>query len=558
MYLLRSPPDPDLTILQKLKVFFAGHWKGVVIFVTPLVFLFMIVGGKPTYNWCGYTLIIMGIFWMTECLPLPITALLPLVIFPLGGVMSTIETASCYINDTVLMFLGSLMLAYSVEQSGLHRRLAYCTIRTIGYSHVKLLLAICIVTTFVSMWITNTAATTMMVPIIFAILRVFDSQGIIKMYETSPDGEKCASDITVCYFCCATYSATVGGIGTLIGTGTNLVFKGLFETKYPDVKEYLSFPLFSGFGVPYMIILELFVYLCLSFQYLGLGRPKSKIAQKVKITDKAKLATQRAIADEVKKMGKITFHEIMVLILFGGAIIAFFCRSPEMFTGWGDTLESYFNVSKRTKFIRDSALSTFVLFLMFLLPATLTFFKNCTAKFHEHLPTAPIRSVLDWKTLNDVMPYSYMFLLGGGFAISTAAAATGMNEKISEFLSFMKNLPKEVALLVITVIVILVTNFASNVAVANVFVPICMVIAEEMKMHPLWACIAAGFSASMCFMLPVGTPGNLIVQGAANIRTMSMVKCGFAPTVTTIFISWMAFSFWAPMIWPDVKKETPF
>ncbi|CAH2217707.1 jg470, partial [Pararge aegeria aegeria] len=112
--------------------------------------------------------------------------------------------------DSMLMFVGSLILAYSVEQCGLHERLAYIAIRSIGYSHIRLLIAMCIVTTFVSMWITNTAATTMMVPINFAVLKVFEDQKLLKVYDTTSDGEKVASDITTCYFCVATFSATIG------------------------------------------------------------------------------------------------------------------------------------------------------------------------------------------------------------------------------------------------------------------------------------------------------------------------------------------------------------
>ncbi|XP_053607922.1 protein I'm not dead yet-like [Plodia interpunctella] len=552
MYLLRSKPEPDLKIIEKLKIFFVGHWRGALLVFAPIAFCFLLMpeenaGVAPKYCYCGYTLILMGIFWMTECLPLAITALLPLLVFPISGVMSSADTAHCYMNDTILMFIGSLMLAYSVEQSGLHKRLAYNTIKIIGYSHKKLLLGICMVTTFVSMWITNTAATTMMVPIIFAILRVFDSQGIIKMYETI-DGEKYATDITVCYFCCATYSATIGGIGTLIGTGTNLVFKGLYETQYPTKVEVITFPKFSAFAVPYMLVLETCMYLCLTFQYLGLLRPNSKVAQKTKITPAAITATKKKIEEEIKKMGRITCHELMVILLFGGAIVGFFCRSPQIFSGWADLILTFFEITEKG-YIKDSALINLVLFFMFLLPASIVFIKNCLAKFHEQLPKGPIRSVLDWSELNDKMPYSFMFLLGGGFAISTAADKTELNKKISNTMSFMTSLPHEVIILLIVIIVIFVTNFASNVAVAYVFVPIFMVIADNAKMDPLWACIAAGYSASHCFMLPVGTPGNLIVQGAANIRTKSMIKCGAAPTFFCIIITWVFITFYSPVIW---------
>ncbi|KAH9627852.1 hypothetical protein HF086_001748 [Spodoptera exigua] len=291
-----------------------------------------------------------------------------------------------------MMFLGSLVLAYSVEQSGLHKRLAYFAIQLIGYSHLKLLLAMCCVTTFASMWITNTAATTMMVPINFAVLKVFEDQKVIKVFEKNSDGDLVASDTTACYFCAATFSATVGGIGTLVGTGTNLVFKGLFMQSYLEAPEYLSFPKFSFFAVPFMIVLETFVYLYMAVTYFGFLS------------------------------------------------------------------------------IRDSALAMFVGFLMLLLPRTLSFFSNFTVKYKEDMPKGKALSVLDWGLLNTQMPFAFSFLL--------------------------------------VVVVVLVTNFASNVAVCNVFTPIAM----------------------------------------------QLIVAGFGPTLSTMALTWIAMNTYAPIIWPDLRE----
>ncbi|XP_041978244.1 protein I'm not dead yet-like isoform X2 [Aricia agestis] len=449
------------------------------------------------------------------------------------------------------MFIGSLILAYSVEQSGLHLRLAYGMIRLIGYSHVRLLLSLCIVTTFISMWITNTAATTMMVPLCFAVLRVFESQNLLNVYKKNSEGEDVATDITVCYFCTITYSATVGGIGTLIGTGTNLVFKGLFMTQYPSAPEYLSFPLYSGFAVPMMIALAVSTFLSMAVVYLGLLRPGSKAAKETKITPDAKRALKKQVDADWKRLGMLTYWEIMVIILFGGGILAFFCRSPQIFKGWGDAILEYYGI-KDNKFVRDSALAMFVSFLMFLLPSNLDFFKNCTAKYKEDLPKERIRSVLDWRIVITQLPYSFCFLLGGGFALSDAARKTGLNEKIGEVLQGLKNLPNVIILLMIIIVVVFVTNFASNVAVCNVVAPIAMQLAKEINRNPLWYDLAAGIAASFCFMIPVGTPGNLVVQSAAKIPTSKMIVAGALPTVFAIIIIWIMVYFWAPVVWPDI------
>ncbi|XP_028158441.1 protein I'm not dead yet-like [Ostrinia nubilalis] len=544
--------EEDMAFFSKVLLFLSVHWRGVVCVVAPIVLIAVLTPFPPKpYQWCGYTLVLMAIFWVTECIPIAVTSFLPVLIFPLTGVSTTAETCQAYINDSVLMFIGSIILAFSVEQSGLHKRLAYFAIRIIGYSHVRLLLAMCLVTTFVSMWVTNTAATTMMVPINLAVLKVFDDQNIIKLYDTGPDGENMASDITTAYFCAATYSATIGGIGTLVGTATNLAFKGLFQTAYPEAPELLSFPKFSAFAVPYMIIMEIFVYLYFIIFYFGVFRPGSVAAKSAKMTKKGIELAEKAILEDSKKMGRITFWEVMVLLLFILAMIGFFCRSPQIFTGWADLITKSFGISD-TRYVRDSSLALCVCTLMFLLPSTLAVFKNFTAKFHEDLPKTRVTSVLDWRTMNVAMPWSFMFLIGGGFALSNAAKSTGLNSKIGETMKILKELPDLVIILIITVVVIFITNFASNVAVANVMCPLAMQLAKEIKKNPLWYCLVTGFCASYCFMIPVGTPGNLVVQSAVNIPTRKMIIAGAGPTITTIIVTFFAMSFWAPVIWPEL------
>ncbi|XP_046959691.1 protein I'm not dead yet-like [Vanessa cardui] len=552
--MLRSKEEPLLLPKERFKIMFAVHWRGLLCVIVPILAIVVLLPlpAEP-YQWTAYCLVVMAIFWVSECIPLPVTSFIPVIVFPLSGVSSTTDVCKAYVNDSVFMFLGSLILAYSVEQSGLHKRLAYCAIQAIGYSHVRLLTAMCIVTTFVSMWITNTAATTMMVPINFAVLKVFEEQKLLKIYETNKDGDKIASDITTCYFCTATYSATIGGIGTLVGTATNLVFKGLFITRFPDAPELLSFPKFSAFGVPYMIILDFFMLMYMLIVYVGVLRPKSETAKKSLISPEGMAAAQKAVESDYAKLGKLSFWEFMVIVLFGGAMVAFFCRSPQIFEGWGDAINDYFDL-KDEKFVRDSALAALVAFMMFLFPSNLLFFRNCRAKYHEDFPKTRVPSVLNWKTLMAELPYSFTFLLGGGFALSDAARKTGLNEKIGEFLQALKGLPNIVVLLILIIFVVLITNIASNVAVCNVLTPISMQLAKEIGQNPLWYVIASGFSSSYCFMFPVGTPGNLVVQSAAKIPTQKMIKAGLGPTFTTIIVTWLAVYFYAPIVWPSLHS----
>ncbi|OWR50803.1 I'm not dead yet [Danaus plexippus plexippus] len=378
---------PPLEVTDKLKIYLIVHWRGIITLLVPLLTIGILVPFPPEkWQWTAYCLLVMAVYWVTECIPLPVTAFLPVIVFPITGVMTTTEVCKCYVSDAVIMFLGSLMLAASVEQSGLHRRMAFVAIRSVGYSHRKLLVAMVIVTSFCSMWITNTAATTMMMPIIFAVLKVFEDQKLLNVYDTDVSGSKVASDIASCYFCTATFSATI---------------------------------------------------------------------------------------------------------------------------------------------------------------------------VHEDLPKKPIRSVLDWAIMMAEMPFSFVFLLGGGFALSTAAKLSGLNSKIGECIQGLKVLPDIVIVLIIVTVVIMITNFASNIAVCNVFTPISMQLAREVKHNPLMYCIASGFAASHCFLLPVGTPGNLIVQSAAKVPTSKMAVAGIGPTISTIIITWLAVNFYAPIVWPILKNPSP-
>ncbi|XP_061713331.1 protein I'm not dead yet-like isoform X1 [Cydia pomonella] len=553
-------PESPVPVSKKFKLFFCTHYRGVVAFVVPFIFISILAPFPPEkYQWCAYTLGVMAVYWVFECIPLAVTSFIPLIVFPLTDIMSTRITCLAFVNDSVMMFLGSIMLASAVEQSGLHKRMALYAIKVIGYSHYKMLFAVASVTMFISMWITNTAAVTMMVPIVFALLKVYESQKLFKMYNVNDKtGEKTATPLTSCYFCCITYAATNGGIGTLVGTATNLVFKGLFATAYPTAPEYISFPLFSVFAIPLMIVINMFMYFYLVICYMGLFRPNSAAAKSVKISADGLTTAKKRVESDIKDLGPMSCHEIMVLCLFCLAILLFFSRSPQVFPGWADRIREGYGIDN-AKFIRDSAAATFVIFLMLVFPSTSTMFQNYKVKFVDELPKGRIPSCLNWDVMNASLPYSFAFLLAGGFALSTAAGKqySDLNGKIGEGLQKLEGLPNPAILFIIIIFTIFVTNFASNVAVCNVITPIAMQLAANVNVNPLWYNIATGIAASFAFMIPVGTPGNLIVQSAANIPTSHMIIAGIGPTITTLFFTWLFTYFYAPVIWPIMNESKP-
>ncbi|CAH0719426.1 unnamed protein product, partial [Brenthis ino] len=294
-------------------------------------------------------------------------------------------------------------------------------------------------------------------------------------------------------------------------------------SMYPKAPEYLSFPKFSAFAIPYMLLMEAFVYIYLVIVYLGYLRPNSETAKRAKISSSGVEAAKKAVNENIEKLGSITLWEIVCykmvalyrLNCLGGVVASLYGCTPG---GPG------FKSRVRPSLVIESF---------------------CLVS----LRNSP--ELGSWRYFTAVPRRAR-----GGFALSNAAKKeyTDLNGKIGILLKNLKNLPNLFIILLIIIFTVFTTNFASNVAVCNVIAPIAMQLAKEINQNPLWYNIATGFSSSYALCLPVGTPGNLVVQGAANIPTSKMIKAGIGPTISTIIITWLAICFWAPVVWPDLKS----
>lgn len=217
------------------------YWRSIIVIVLPLVLLPVFVLDNKAELRCLYVVLLMAGYWVTEALPLPVTALIPMVLFPLMGILDSDQTSLCYLKETNMMFVGGLVIAIAVEHCNLHRRVALFVILLVGCSPRRLNFGLVAVAMFVSMWISNTAAIAMMCPIMEATLKELEAQGIGDVFEKDevengkdvkevPLEQKRPSNTTICYFLSAAYAASIGGLGCIVGSGTNLTFKGTFET----------------------------------------------------------------------------------------------------------------------------------------------------------------------------------------------------------------------------------------------------------------------------------------------------------------------------------------
>ncbi|XP_001654054.2 protein I'm not dead yet [Aedes aegypti] len=532
--------------------FFTLYWRVMVLIATPsLASLIFLVDTGPAYR-CMFVVMTMAIYWITEALPLPITSMIPVVLFPLLGILDTDRTCMMYMRETLLMFMGGIFLALAIEHCNLHKRIALKVICSIGCSQRKLNFGLLAVTMFVSMWISNTATVAMMCPIMKAVLEELEAQGLCQMYlkpkqnemEKQSNETPIPSRITICYYTGAAYAASIGGLGTLLGTGTNLTYKGIYENRFPE-GEPIDFFRFTIYNTPGMLLGTFLVWVYLQVVYMGMFRPKSKAAQESTISKEGETIAHGVITNRYGELGPIRSHEISVAILFVISIALFFTRKPGFTTGWADLLPE--------KKIQDATPAILTLVLLFIFPANWQWLNFL--KIHPNsLPTERTPSLITWKYINDKTPWSLIFLLGGGFALAEGGKASGMSEMIGQSLSVLKNLPLLLLLFIVCFAVQIVTEFASNVAICNIVLPVMAEMSLAIELHPMYLMLPVAISCSYAFMMPVGTPPLALVAGLGHIQTKDLIKAGIGVKIIMLLIIWGLFPILGPLVYPEIKE----
>lgn len=462
--------------------------------------------------------ILMVSFWIFEVIPLSVTALFPFILFPIYGIIKADIVASYYINSTIFLFMGGFLLAYAMEEWMLHKRLSLLIIDKIGVNTDFLILGFMLAATFLSMFISNTATAIMMMPI---------GLSVIKKIEHTFDEEN-SKKFSISIMLGIAYSASIGGIATIIGTAPNLSFKRIFEQSFPDLPE-ITFAKWFIFAFPISIIMMILTWFLLT-KLLFRIENNTKLDKKI-------------IKVELQNLGKINYQENVVLLISIFAAFLWIFRVDIVIGNL--TIYGWSNLFVSSNFIDDGLVAIFISVLLFIIPSQNIFAKNNRSIKNNNIGKAEkednsleIKSsnfILPTNSLNQI-PWDILILLGGGFALAQGFQTTGFSQIIGDSLSNIGDYGVITLVLIICTLLTFLTELTSNTATTNTILPILVGISVSTGINPLILMIPATISASFAFMLPVGTPPNSIVFSTGRINIRDMVKTGLILNILGIIV----------------------
>lgn len=418
--------------------------------------------------------VLMGAWWMTEAIPLAATALIPLVVFPLAGVGTIKEVGSPYASSTIFLFLGGFLIALALQRWNVHRRMALAVVKVVGTSPKRLVLGFMLATGFLSMWVSNTATAVVMLPI---------GMSVLTLTADTVGGMANQKKFTTALMLGIAYSASIGSLGTLIGTPPNALLAGYMRESH-DID--LSFGKWMIVGMPIAIVFLFIAW----FLLVTIFKPEMDHIP----------GGKELINDEIKAMGPWSGPQIATAIIFLCAAVAWVALP--------------FFLDKESGY-DDAIVGIAAGLILFILPAN---FKSGVR-------------LLDWKTAND-LPWDVLLLFGGGLSLSAMFNNSGLSLWIGELAKGLGSLPIILLIAAISFLVLFLTEITSNTATAATFLPIMGGVAVGIGLtangdiNVLVLCIPVALAATCAFMLPVATPPNAIAYGSGHVKIGDMIKGG--------------------------------
>jgi sodium-dependent dicarboxylate transporter 2/3/5 len=485
-------------------------------------------------------------WWISEALPIYVTALIPIILFPLFGVTDLGQTAATYADRIIFLFLGGFIIAKAVEKTGLHRRFALNILRIFGTNPKYVVAAFVIVTGFLSAWLSNTATAMLMVPIAAAVIALIDD-------------EKQRARFGACLMLAVAYSASLGGMATLVGTPPNAVFASLSKSI---VNTDVTFSQWMLVGMPVSAV-SLFV----AWAYLVNFGAGTKLD--AKSMPSSSIAGEKSlITKKLAGLGKMNRDEKAVAAVFLATAIAWVSRGLL----WKDLLPM----------VDDSMIAIAAAVSLFLIPAAAAASSNFSAASQgdrekkeanandgnmHHLPLSSPSSpsaaaspnpkkhsraiavaVLDWESAAKI-PWGVLILIGGGLALAHAFSESGLDVRIATSLGLLAGMNYIVVILVIVAVTIFSGEFISNTASAALIIPVAASLASSLSMDPMLLMVSVAVATSYGFVMPVGTPPNAIVFATGHITAKKMARAGLPLDIIGIVLVTLMTSLLAPLAW---------
>jgi solute carrier family 13 (sodium-dependent dicarboxylate transporter), member 2/3/5 len=431
--------------------------------------------------------VLMAVLWATEAMPLAATALLPAALLPVAGVLPFDEVASSYASEVVFLLLGGFCIAQAMQRWNLHRRIALRLVLMVGTREASVVAGFMITAAGLSMWISNTATAAMMIPIATGLIGLTYSERSNGDTRESAAPEGKGSRFPACLLLAIAFGASIGSVGTLIGTPPNLILRGILESR---LGIEIGFAEWMLVGVPLVAAFVPLAWFILVHVIHRLGSAELPGGHEL-------------IGRELRDLGPMSRGEWTVAVVFAATVLAWVGREP--LSSWSaltDALPWIENLS-------DAGIALIAALLLFAIPVDAQ-----GSKF-----------ALDWKSAK-AMPWGVLVLIGGGLALATAIASSGLDAWIGAQVGDLDFLPTIVVVAATALLVTLLSNFASNTATAATLLPILAGVGVGIGVDPMLLMLPAALAASYAFMLPAATPPNAIAFGSGHLTVPELVRAG--------------------------------
>ncbi len=448
--------------------------------------------GMPPEAWRLVAMAVwMVVWWLTEAIPIPATALLPIILMPLFGIDGMREVTANYANPLIYLFLGGFLLAAGMQRVGLHRRIALQIVSRVGTSPDRIILGFMLATGFLSMWISNTATAIMM----YAV-----GLSVIGFVASKTDDDRVVRNFGVALMLAIAYSASIGGIGTLIGTPPNALLASFLAETYDIRITFFSWMLI---GVPIVVVMLPAAWLLLTRVLFP--------AHQIAIADAGSV-----VARELAALGAMRRGEKLVGLVFLGAALSWILREPLVaVTGLA---------------IDDTMIAMIAAMILFAVPIS-----RARGEF-----------ALDWQAARD-LPWGILLLFGGGLALASGFGKTGLAEWIGDSVAGL-DIGTLTLVFIVTAAIVYLTEITSNTASTATFLPVLGAVAVGLALDPLVLTVPVAIGASMAFMMPVATPPNAIVFSYERMKLSDMVRAGFLLNIVGIAVIFAVFVWLGPLV----------